>query len=155
VEFAVSSKISHFNNPFQAKEDHRMSSHLRKIFIVLISMLVVVAAGCRSNPVFNVEDASIVTGKTNASMDDVKNAIVRAGGSLGWIMKPTGSGSILGTLNLRKHVAVIDIKYNSKTYSILYKSSQNLNYDGKNIHSNYNGWIQRLNQAIQAQLSSI
>lgn len=132
-----------------------MSSHLRKIFIVLISALVVFAAGCRSNPVYNIEDAAIVTGKSNASMDEVKNAIVRAGGSLGWIMKPTGPGSILGTLNLRKHVAVIDIKYDTKTYSILYKSSQNLDYDGKNIHSNYNGWIQRLHQAIQSQLSGV
>jgi hypothetical protein len=52
-------------------------------------------------------------------------------------------------------VAVVDIKYNTKTYSIIYKSSQNLDYDGKNIHSNYNGWIQRLNQAIQSQLSGI
>jgi hypothetical protein len=118
-------------------------------------MLVVVAAGCRSNPVFNIENASIVTGKSNASIDEVKNAIVRAGGSLGWIMKPAGPGSILGTLNLRKHVAVIEIKYDSKTYSILYKSSQNLDYDGKNIHRNYNGWIQRLNQTIQTQLSMI
>lgn len=132
-----------------------MQLHFRKIFIVVISALIVAVAGCRSNPVFNVEDSAVVTGKSQASLDEVKNAIMRAGGSLGWVMKPTGPGSILATLNLRKHVAVVDIKYNAKSYSIIYKSSQNLDYDGTNIHGNYNGWVQRLNQAIQAQLSVI
>jgi uncharacterized protein YcfL len=71
-----------------------MQLHFRMIFIVVISALIMVVAGCRSNPVFNVEDAAVVTGKSQASMDEVKNAIMRAGGSLGWIMKPTGPGSI-------------------------------------------------------------
>jgi hypothetical protein len=137
------------------KEEDHMQLQRRNIFIFLIFALVLFAAGCRSNPVYNVEDAAIVTGKTQASAEEVRNAIIRAGSSLGWIMKPAGTGSILATLNLRKHVAVVDIKYNTKTYSILYKNSQNLDYDGVNIHSNYNGWIQRLNQTIQAQLSAI
>lgn len=125
------------------------------ISIFLVLMLAVFMAGCHSNPIMNVEDAAVVTNKSQTSMEDVKSAITRAGVSLGWVMKPTGSGSILATLNLRKHVAVVDIKYNTKTYSIIYKSSQNLGYDGKNIHRNYNGWVQRLDQAIQAQLSGL
>ena len=132
-----------------------MQHHFRKISIILISALVVLAAGCRSNPVINVEEAAIVTGKSQASMDEVKSAITRAGVSLGWIMKPTGTGSMVATLNLRQHVAVVDIKYNTKTYSIIYQSSQNLKYDGQNIHKNYNSWVQHLNQAIQSQLSAI
>ena len=39
------------------------------------------------------------------------------------------------------------------TYSILYRDSNNLDYDGVNIHSNYNGWVQRLSAEINAQLS--
>lgn len=133
-----------------------MQLQFKRIYIPLFTLLVVFTMGCaRLSPVYNVEEAALVTGKTQASMDDVKTAIVRAGSSLGWIMKPAGSGSIMGTLNLRKHVAVVEIKYNSKTYSILYKDSQNLNYDGKNIHGNYNGWVQNLNRAIQTQLSAV
>ncbi|MCR4300950.1 MAG: hypothetical protein NUV51_05010 [Sulfuricaulis sp.] len=126
-----------------------------KIFIVVISVLIMTVAGCRSNPVLNIEDAAVVTGKSQASADEVKNAIMLAGKSLGWVMKPGGAGSILATLNLRKHMAVVDIKYNTKTYSIIYKNSQYLDYDGTNIHGNYNGWVQRLNQAIQVQLSGV
>lgn len=132
-----------------------MQMQFRGIYIFLISLLVVFSGGCRTNPVYNVEGAAVVTGKTQASMDEVKNVIIRSGASLGWVMKPAGTGSIIGTLNLRKHVAVVDIKYNTKTYSILYKDSQNLDYDGKTIHGNYNSWIQNLNRAIQANLSAL
>lgn len=123
--------------------------------IVVVVALGLLAVGCRANPVYNVQDAAIVTGKANASTDDIQKAILRAGGSLGWNMKPAGNGAILGTLTLRKHVAVVEIKYNPKSYSILYKDSQNLDYDGSTIHGNYNGWIQNLNRAIQVQLQTL
>ena len=120
--------------------------------LALVSLVVV---GCKSAPVYNVQDAAIASGTTKADMADIQKAIVRAGSSLGWQMKAAGPGSMIGTLYLRKHVAVVDIRYNTKTYSILYKESQNLDYDGANIHSNYNGWIQNLNRAIQTQLSTL
>jgi len=121
----------------------------------LLVLLGISVAGCRTAPVHNVQDAAIVTTKANVSAEDIEKAIVRAGASLGWNMKRAQEGLMLGTLNLRDHVAVIEIRYNSKAYSILYKDSQNLNYDGTNIHSNYNGWITRLNRAIQVQLSTL
>jgi hypothetical protein len=31
--------------------------------------------------------------------------------------------------------------------------STNLNYDGTNIHRNYNGWITNLDKAIRSQLT--
>jgi hypothetical protein len=52
-------------------------------------------------------------------------------------------------------MAKIDIMYDKTKYSIHYKDSKNLNYDGTNIHTNYNGWIQRLDQTIQAQLTGM
>lgn len=132
-----------------------MSSYLKGLYIFLFSLLVVFAAGCRSNPVYNVDGAAVVTGKAGATVEDVKKAILRAGGTLGWNMNPVAPGQIIGTLRLRKHVAVVDIKYNMNTYSIMYKDSTNLDFDGTNIHSNYNGWIQNLNKAIQVQLTTL
>jgi len=132
-----------------------MKTYLRLAACLSLALLFVVLGACRSTPVYNVQDAAIATGATNANMRDVEKAIVRAGTSLGWSMKPAGSGSMIGTLNLRKHVAVVDIRYNTKTYSILYKDSQNLDYNGSSIHSNYNGWIQNLNRAIQAQFATL
>ena len=67
-------------------------------------------------------------------------------------MKPEKPGLIVGTLNLRTHTAVVDIPYTTTSYSILYKSSVNLKQEGNTIHSNYNGWVQNLDQAIKRQL---
>jgi len=70
-------------------------------------------------------------------------------------MKAKTAGHIVASLYLREHVAIVDITYTKKAYNIKYKNSQNLSYDGTNIHSNYNGWVQNLSRQIQAQLSGI
>ena len=124
------------------------------ILAIVVASALFIIAGCRSNPVLNIENAPIeITAKHSSK--DIKKAIIRAGAGLGWNMKAKASNHIIGTLYLRKHVAVVDIKYSKKSYNIVYKSSQNLDYDGTNIHKNYNGWVANLNRQIQAQLSSI
>jgi hypothetical protein len=123
---------------------------------IVVSAGVLLAAGCRTpTPVYNVTNAPVVGSKANPSADEVGKAIQRAGATLGWQMKPVKPGNMLGTLVLRKHVAVVDINYNASSYSINYKDSTELNYDGQNIHPNYNGWIQNLDKAIKAQLTNM
>jgi hypothetical protein len=130
---------------------------MKKLFaiVLLAGLSLAIATGCRtSTPIYNVQDATIVTNSDKpASATDVKKAILRAGTSLGWNMKEEKPGHIIGTLHLRTHMAQIDIKYNPSSYSITYRDSQNLNYDGTNIHGNYNGWVQRLQQNIQSQMN--
>ncbi len=123
---------------------------------ILLVVAVLGLAACRTAPVYNVEDAAIVSTSEKAmSAEKVKKAIILAGASLGWQIRPVKDGELLGTLHLRDHVAQVDIKYSPKSYSILYKDSTNLKYDGTNIHSNYNGWVQRLQQTINAQLVTL
>ena len=125
-----------------------------KFFAIVVACAFLMLAGCRSSPILNIENAPI-TIEAKHSAKDIKKAIIRAGAGLGWNMKAKKSGHIIGTLYLREHVAIVDIKYSNKSYSITYKSSENLNYDGTNIHKNYNGWVTNLNRQIQAQLTSI
>jgi hypothetical protein len=123
---------------------------------VVASVLVLLAVGCRGSvPVYNVTDAPVSASKPNPSLDDVGKAIQRAGATLGWQMKETKPGHMLGTLNLRKHVAVVDVNYSVKSYSIKYKDSTELDYNDGNIHPNYNGWIQILDKGIRAQLNTL
>ena len=70
-------------------------------------------------------------------------------------MKEQSPGLIVATLTLRDHLAVVEIPYSATSFSIRYKDSQNLRYnaDDRSIHSNYNGWVQNLNNAILAGLS--
>jgi hypothetical protein len=123
---------------------------LRRSALMLIAASVLALAGCRSAPVLNISDAPI---GGNRSMQQVEQAIVDAGRSLGWQMSPQGAGRIQGNIVLRTHRAAVDIAYNTKSYSIRYKDSDNLDYTGSSIHKNYNGWIENLDRAIRNRLS--
>jgi len=129
----------------------------RKIATALVIAAVTLAlAGCpKQTLVYNVEDAAVVSNIGNVSVENIRKAIVRAGGTLGWNIKDVEPGLLEGTLHIRKHMAKIDIPYSSESYSIIYKDSSNLRYDGTNIHSNYNGWIQNLQKAIDVQLNTL
>lgn len=129
---------------------------MKKINYLVVALFagLLLLSGCRTNPVMNINDAAItVSGKYTKA--DVKKAIVTAGQSLGWVMKDKAPGHLIGSLYLRTHIAIVDVKYDKNKYSITYKDSTNLNYDGVNIHSNYNGWVQNLNVAIQGQLAGL
>ena len=121
-------------------------------FVIPVVLLLLV--GCRAGDVYNVRSAPVASSKA-VSMADVETAIQRAGAGLGWQIIPQGPGRAEGILMLRDHKAVVDIAYDTKTYNIVYKDSTNLYYDGKTIHSNYNGWIQNLDKAIRAELDRL
>jgi len=126
----------------------------RRILVVLGVALLL--AGCTTRPILNVTDQPVVTtaGKP-VSPDQVRNAIVKAGNSLGWVMTPVSPGLVNGRLALRDHLAVVDVRYTATTYSITYKDSTNLDYANGQIHKNYNGWVENLNRDIRANLLSL
>lgn len=127
--------------------------------ILLIVVPALLALGCAPlAPVMNVTDAPTSTNRP-ASLDEIGNAIVRAGASLNMQMRKVRPGLIDATYvpmgGAGKGLsATMEIKYNTKSYSIEYKDSQGLKYDGTNIHHNYNNWVQSLNNRIRAQLST-
>ena len=124
--------------------------NLKSLGIIFLVITTLMFSGCRTAPVYNIDEAAFP--ESNSTEKDIAKAIINAGGSLGWVMTKKEPGHIVGTLNLRKHVAVVDITYDNKTYSINYKDSTNLDYDGTEIHSNYNGWVTNLSNAITNQV---
>ncbi len=122
--------------------------------IFLLGMSLVLFTGCgKGTAVYNIKEAPITTQDKNYTLSDVEKSIIKAGISLGWQMQKTKSGHIVGTLNVRKHMAKVDVTYNRQSYDIQYKNSYNLKHDGTNIHRKYNQWIRNLNQRIQSELS--
>lgn len=90
-----------------------------------------------------------------ASLSDVTEIMMSAAsfrGAFGiptsWIFEKVKPGEILATLHSRTHVAKVVITYDKSKYKITYKDSDNLNYDGKNIHPNYNKWVGELKRNI-------
>lgn len=124
------------------------------LFALLVAALVGLG-GCRTAPIMNVPSTAVPSSK--ATEESVQKAIMSAGYGLGWNMKVVRPGLIEGTLLLRRHRAVVEIPYSARSYSIRYKDSSELNYNAANhtIHSNYNGWIKNLDNAIRGHLAMI
>ena len=130
---------------------------MRRLYSVITALVAtLVFAGCTTAPIMNVDNAAVpmVSGKA-MTKEQVRAAIVRAGGALGWQMKDEGSDKLVGTLVLRSHTAVVEIPYSTTSYSIKYRSSIDLMESGGNIHKNYNGWIQNLHKGINTQLGLV
>ena len=124
------------------------------INIALLIGLALAVASCRVKPVYNVDEATLPIAAGH-SLEEISQAIKLAGSGLGWEVKEKSSGHNVGTLHLREHKAVVDITYTTEDFSIKYKNSVNLKYDGTKIHQNYNGWIQNLERAIIARTSAL
>src|SRR5712691_9274675 len=110
--------------------------------------------GCVVAPISNVVSQPVSTNRP-ASLDEVGNAIVRAGTSLNMQMLKAGPGLITATYTPRGPSATMEIRYDTKQYSITYKDSQGMRYDGSQIHKKYNIWVHNLDNRIRAQLSAL
>jgi hypothetical protein len=113
---------------------------------------VVVLTGCqRVVPVHNVPETQVyIPAEGDASA--VRDAIVAGARAKGWRLHEKAPGHFVGSIVVRNHTAAVDIFYDATSYSIQYKNSSNLKYDGERIHRNYNKWIILLDQQIQANL---
>lgn len=87
----------------------------------------------------------------NASLAQRGEQIQLGAATRGWTTLPQRPGLIRATLNLRTHQAVVDIAYDTERFTIRHVSSINLDEGGGLIHSNYNAWIQYLQQSIVSQ----
>ncbi|MFA6698602.1 MAG: hypothetical protein WCS28_00410 [Thiomicrospira sp.] len=112
-------------------------------------------SACKTTPVQNFESQPVPSNIKSA--EQVQKAIKLAGSSLGWIITDDGANKMKGVITLRSHQAEISIPYTAKNYSIVYRSSSNLNYNeaDNSIHKNYNGWVQNLDRSIKAQLAAM
>jgi hypothetical protein len=121
----------------------------------VLAVCLFVLSGCgRSAPIYNVE-SSPLNAPESATMVQIEQAIVRAGNGLGWEIKPEGPGQATGTLKLRTHVAIVNITYDTKSFSIQYRDSVNLNYSNGWIHPNYSSWVHNLEKAIRQEAEQI
>ena len=122
-----------------------------------LSVLVILLAlgGCRSAPVQNVSSAPLYAPE-GASLERIKKGIIRAGYYRDWEITEVGPRHLEAKVVVRgKHTAIVDIYFDRKSFSIVYKDSKNLNYDGESIHSNYNQWVQSLKKDIQKEMRLI
>ena len=130
--------------------------HIRRLILAsTVALTVIVLAGCRSAPIQNIQNSPVTPTADQVTVEQVKDAIIRAGAGLGWRMNPVEPGHMVATLHIRAHMAKVDINYDTNSYDITYKDSDNLDHEGNEIHSNYNGWVQNLDNAIQNEIAML
>ena len=128
---------------------------MKRTLLVFTLVVMVVMSGCLA-PLKNVTDSAITTGsEKSASIQELGEAVIRAGGALGWRMQRIKPGHIVGTLFLKNLMAAVDITFNEDVYSIRYKNSSNLKYDGAEINPDYNEWIKKLDDSINREFSML
>jgi hypothetical protein len=112
---------------------------------LLVVSALVFLMGARQVPLTDPQPIAVPAG---LRVEQVSKAIRAALAGRAWAVTSEEPGHIVSTLNLREHMAKIDIVYDVQTIKISYLGSGELMYAEKKgqrmIHRNYLNWIQNL-----------
>jgi hypothetical protein len=133
------------------------SSHRSRAILgglIVAAALWVPACGANMAPVLNVNHAPVAGAPAGADpAASVRDAIHRAILSRGWTVAGETPGVLTATIQKDGISATVDIPYTATDYSIVYRDSAGLKYDGNRIHKRYNHWVDRLQASITAELT--
>jgi hypothetical protein len=126
----------------------------RLVGLVPVLLLVVSLSGClgREQPLYTAEQHHMPAMAQSLSLDQIRDVISRAAIDRGWVVERQANNTVRVKLSTRGHVAVADVSYSKEAFSITYVDSENLLYDGRMIHRNYNRWVMQLEKDIEAAL---
>jgi hypothetical protein len=112
--------------------------------LLLVSAMVFLM-GARQVPLTDPQPIAVPAG---LKVEQVSKAIRAALAGRAWAVTSEEPGHIVSTLNVREHMAKIDIVYDLQTITIKYLESGELMYAQKKgqrmIHRNYLNWILNL-----------
>lgn len=112
---------------------------------LLLASSMVFLMGARQVPLTDPQPLAVPAG---LKVEQVSKAVRGALAGRGWTVTSEEPGHIVSTLNVREHMAKIDIVYDVQTIKISYLDSGELMYAQKEgqrvIHRNYLSWIQNL-----------
>lgn len=124
------------------------------------ALLLVTAVSNAADPIQDVIDAPVPIRPDGGrySIEDVRAAIIKGSQTQLWTAEMAGDKTIRAMLNVKnKHFAIVEIPYSETSYSIIYISSENLDYNPtrRTIHRNYNKWVLQLSTLIKSQFQSL
>ena len=122
--------------------------------ILVIIVLTSLFLGCSNlKKIEKVTSGKVPSG---LSAKQIEAAVIEGGAVKGWVVKSTNTANNLeGSLRVRSHLVEVEIPYNQESFEIIYKNSENMDFDkaaGK-IHRNYFRWVFNLKQAIEIKLA--
>ena len=132
-----------------------MVNRILRLFAVALALFALNAQAKNLEPLGNFENVPAMTGSGKpASVQQIRQALSAGGGPRGWQVNQVGPSQLVATVNVRnKHTVTVDIAVAPGTYSIRYKDSTNMNYDGQQINPHYNKWVQMLSEDARKELA--
>jgi hypothetical protein len=128
----------------------------RAWFSLLLLSTLAFLMGARQVPLTDPEPLAVPAG---LKIEQVAKAIKASLVGRNWGITKDEPGRITSTLNLREHMAKIEIAYDLKTIRIRYLDSGELMYAEKKgqrmIHRNYLNWIQNLVNDMNRNLTLV
>jgi len=112
-------------------------------------------SACSPVPIYSVANAEYVSVNGKVTLEQARIAIINASVTSRWQIEEIAPGHMTATKSAGNQKAVVDIKYDTSAFGIFYKSSKNLEYDGFNIHQNYNNWMQNLQHNINIEFDKL
>jgi hypothetical protein len=125
---------------------------MRNALYVGLLIIAVTLVGCKNTMLVHdyIDQPVPSYAQETSTTNSLEKSIVSAAISLGWTAQVVDQANIIATLKIRTHRLVVDISHDDKSFSIKYKDSTNLLYDGENIHRQYDNWINNLINSINA-----
>lgn len=125
----------------------------RRWSCVLLLPLLVLLMAARQVPLKDPDPIAVPAGLT---AEQVAKAVKVSLVGRGWMLTQEEAGRIVSTLNLRAHMARIEVRYDQRAVNIRYLDSGELMYEEKKgerlIHRNYLSWVQNVVQDITRNL---
>ena len=122
----------------------------------LVLVLCLLGACTKVQPIYNVEEAIIVTGSGKTpTTEEVRTAISRAVVAKTWKIDEIDDQRVEAHLVKGKKIARLTVIYSTKKYSIRYRNSVSLLYEAGRIHRRYNSWVRGLEITINRNLAQL
>lgn len=131
--------------------------HIRRTTVsvaALAALTAVCLSACRTVPLTAVNAALWAT-PGRATIEEIDQAIWRAGRKEGWQMEILRPGELRGTWRKSHHELVVAIGHDGRDLSVRHLSSTNLKEGGGKIHRAYHRLLERLVERIRRELVAV
>jgi hypothetical protein len=116
--------------------------------VAILAALCGLFTGCRTEVLRNFHAVPFPGDCAEASINEVDDAIWRAGRKVGFEVDRIEPGVLWATWQVREHIAVVSITHADGLLSVRYHWSENLLEENGRIHRSYNRWTERLVEQI-------
>jgi hypothetical protein len=122
-----------------------------------VAFAFLLVAACTA-PLHKVHNKSYGWGPAKGvTIAQVQKTVEDTAKNLGWSLSDVKTGSFAAERqwDADKHSVAVDVKYDLKNFSIVYKSSKQMSYSGSSIHHTYNDMVGTLEDHIKTNVSKL